>query len=209
MIAKVLVTALFVRIASAGFGFLSCGTWDSNTHCYLKGVDTTADYGSNTYPAILSIGNYYASEADYHVCDKNNRVYKQIYLNADLGYDEDDATTTVANLANDASCFKVANVPTSAPHSTDCWTDHDVVGDEDVGGVMDDATSLFACKESCMLLTTCVGIHWNPDGVCYTRATLGSTTSTTGNEEGRLYERETCAKIAAALPSASTYSNYK
>jgi hypothetical protein len=176
MIAKVLVTALFVRIASAGFGSLSCGTWDSNTHCYLKGVDSTAAYAGETYPAILGIGHYLPSQAGFHVCDKNNRVYKQIYLNKDLNLVLKDAgaDTTIANLANDASCFKVANVPTLGVTDADCWTDHGAVGDEDVGGVMDDATSLDACKTSCMLLTTCVAIHYNPDDdVCYIRAGLG------------------------------------
>jgi hypothetical protein len=217
MIAKVLVTALFVRVvdgSGSSFGSLSCGTWDSNTHCYLKGVDSEADYADETYPAILAIGHYSASKADYHVCDKKNRVYKQIYLNKDLNLvlKDEGAATTIANLvvpdSKDESCFKVANVPTFVTDA-DCWTDHGVVGDEDVGGTMDDATSLVACKESCMLLTTCVAIHWNPDGVCYTRATLGSTTSTTGNEDGQLYERLRCARLPAALDTTTANSRYK
>jgi len=209
MIVRVLFT---VQVVNAGFGWIDCTDFDANRHCYLTGVDSTSGVGAK--PAILAMSDFYtASDVSYHVCDENNKVYKQVYLDSQHVLSGTDTAKDISHsdFNTDTNCFKVANVPTNAPYSTDCWTDHGVVGDEDVGGVLNAvATSLVACKESCMLLTTCVAIHYNPDDeVCYIRATLGSTTSTTGNEDGSLYERETCAKIAAALPAATTYSTYK
>jgi len=205
MIVRVLFT---VQVVNA-WNSIDCNVFDANKHCYLTGVDSTTGVGSQ--PSILSLGYYAASAVGYHVCDENNKVYKQVYLaTSKIAQDTDTAKDiSHSDFNTDTNCFKVANVPTYVTNA-DCWTDHGAVGDEDVGGVMDNATSLDACKTSCMLQTTCVAIHYNSDAdVCYIRATLGSTTSTTGNEDGQLYERLRCARLPAALAPTTSYSGYK
>jgi hypothetical protein len=207
MIVRVLFT---VQVVNATFGWIDCKDFDANRHCYLTGVDSTQGVG--TKPAILSEGYYDAEDVGYHVCDENNKVYKQVYLAQNHVLQDTDTAKDISHsdFNTDTNCFKVANVPTLLTNA-DCWTDHGEVGDENTGGVMNAvATSLVACKEACMLLTSCVAIHYNPDDeVCYTRAGLGDTTSATGNEGGKLYKRRRCARLPAALDTSTANSDYK
>jgi hypothetical protein len=201
---------------------MDCVDFDANTHCYLTGASSTLECGSR--PCILSspqasyphsgtgagaLGYYEASAVGYHVCDENQKVYKQVYMNQLRVQRDTDTDKDLFDFEEDRECFVVVNVPQLLT-AADCWEDKGVVGSEAIGGVLTGDKSLDTCKETCMLDTTCVAIHYNYHSEkCYRRATLGYTNNADGNKGGKLYERLRCARLPAALSPVTTYSDYK